>query len=117
MSLAEGGIQHFIAGARGNVGVKSGRYSFEVKVLQMVNTAEGQGSNTGGPNNVIRVGVSTAGSDLILGETEDSICFDAGGNSLFNKTRTRGSQKIYRDDTVTVLLNLEKGSPNSNTLL
>merc|ERR1712194_804308 len=116
MSLAEGGIQHFIAGARGNVGVKSGRYSFEVKVLQMVNTAEGAGSNTGAPKNVIRVGVSTAGSDLILGETEESICFDAGGSSVFNKTRTRGSQKMYRDDTVTVLLNLEKGSPNANTI-
>merc|ERR1712194_912510 len=116
MSLAEGGIQHFIAGARGNVGVKSGRYSFEVKVLQMVNTAEGAGSNTGAPKNVIRVGVSTAGSDLILGETEESICFDAGGSSVFNKTRTKGSQKMYRDDTVTVLLNLEKGSPNANTI-
>merc|ERR1712194_773403 len=116
MSLTEGGIQHFIAGARSNVGIKSGRYSFEVKVIQMVNTAEGAGSNTGAPKNVIRVGVSTAGSDLILGETEESICFDAGGNSIFNKTRTRGSQKIYRDDTVTVLLNLEKGSPNANTI-
>ncbi|CAK9020066.1 unnamed protein product [Durusdinium trenchii] len=34
MSLSEGGLQYLLAGARANVGVKSGRYMFEVRVCE-----------------------------------------------------------------------------------
>eukprot|EP00448_Togula_jolla_P040740 CAMPEP_0170645310 /NCGR_PEP_ID=MMETSP0224-20130122/43002_1 /TAXON_ID=285029 /ORGANISM="Togula jolla, Strain CCCM 725" /LENGTH=915 /DNA_ID=CAMNT_0010976499 /DNA_START=64 /DNA_END=2812 /DNA_ORIENTATION=- len=39
--LAEGGMQYLIAGARANTGVKAGRYMFEVKVLELLNLADG----------------------------------------------------------------------------
>merc|ERR1719203_2641208 len=119
MSLTEGGIQHFIAGARANVGVNKGRYMFEVKIVQLVGTAEAsmQGnSRIVGQRMVVRVGFSTAGSELILGEGEENICFESEGNSVHSKARTGGVEKFGRDNIVGVLLNLDKDSPNYNTV-
>jgi len=43
MCLCDGGIQHFFAGARANVGIKSGRYMFEVKIVEFMNPVEESG--------------------------------------------------------------------------
>merc|ERR1719414_169694 len=40
MAPSDGGIQHLMAGARANVGFKSGRYMFETKIVEYVNPAE-----------------------------------------------------------------------------
>ena len=38
--LNEGGLHYLFAGARANVGIRSGRYMFEVKVLELLNQTE-----------------------------------------------------------------------------
>jgi hypothetical protein len=44
MSVSEGGMQYLIAGARANVGVKAGRYMFEVKVVEALSPADTTGN-------------------------------------------------------------------------
>merc|ERR1719191_587624 len=34
MPITEGGVAHLVAGARASVGVKSGRYMFEAKIIE-----------------------------------------------------------------------------------
>jgi hypothetical protein len=45
------------------------------------------------------------------------VCFDSEGFYTFGKTRTKTGQKFVRDQTVALLVNLEEGSPNQNTVL
>merc|ERR1719330_353621 len=40
MALTDGGLQYFLAGARANVGLKAGRYMFEVKIVDVMALAE-----------------------------------------------------------------------------
>jgi len=115
MSLSEGGIQHFLAGARANVGITKGRYLFEVKIVQVVNTAELQANSRARPA-LVRLGFSTASSELLLGEGTANICFESEGCHIHNKERTRGAERFGRDNIVSVLLNLDKDSPNFNTV-
>jgi len=83
-----GGLQYLLAGARANVGVKSGRYSFEAKIVEQMNPAEdgGKKSNSIG-RNVVRLGFTAAGGSLFLGEDEDSIGFDNEGFVVTNKKK------------------------------
>mmetsp|Transcript_8629 Transcript_8629/g.19179 ORF Transcript_8629/g.19179 Transcript_8629/m.19179 type:complete len:788 (+) Transcript_8629:62-2425(+) len=115
--LTDGGLTYLCAGARANVGIKSGRYCFEFKIVEFLNFVEDTNARlrVQVPRTQLRVGVATEGSCLFVGETVDSVGFDSEGHFLHNKTKTACSQK-YAADVVTVVLNLEEGSENANTI-
>jgi len=118
MSLSDGGMQFLVAGARANVGIKAGRYLFEAKVIEAINPAEAAG-NRGRvplPRQLLRVGFSTKGSQLILGESEDGFCFDAEGFFTEQMKKTSVAQRFGKNQIMGVLLNLEEKSPNFNTV-
>jgi len=105
MSMSEGGLSQLVAGARASVGVKSGRYSFEAKIVEQ----------TGSGGKMVRVGFGAEGS-LFLGEDENSICFDTEGMMVSTKKKTKCSQAFGRDVIVAVVLNIDEKSPNFNTI-
>mmetsp|Transcript_101547 Transcript_101547/g.206193 ORF Transcript_101547/g.206193 Transcript_101547/m.206193 type:complete len:917 (+) Transcript_101547:51-2801(+) len=116
MTLTEGGFQYLLAGARSTVGVKSGRYMFEVKIVENINPSETQSqTRTPQPRQLVRVGFSLAGSSLFLSDGPDNVGFDSEGYYMYEKNRKKVAQK-FRHETVAVLLNLDADSPNKNTL-
>jgi len=119
MALSDAGLQFLVAASRANVGVKSGRYLFEVRVVEVLLPAiPGGRMNPIAPipRQLCRVGFSKQGSSLFLGETEDSVCFDADGCFLFNKQKNSVAERFVRDHVWGVLLNLDPASPNCNTV-
>jgi len=120
MALSEGGMQYLIAGARANVGMKAGRYMYEVKIIEALNPAESSGGQRGRvpmPRQLVRLGFSTTKAPLILGEGNESAYFDSEGFYVSGKgKKTPASQRFTRDQVITVLLNLDPKSPNNNTL-
>mmetsp|Transcript_107201 Transcript_107201/g.169256 ORF Transcript_107201/g.169256 Transcript_107201/m.169256 type:complete len:972 (+) Transcript_107201:60-2975(+) len=118
MSVTEGGSQYLLAGVRSTAGVKSGRYMLEVQILESLYPWEPQGSQgrTPAPKNLVRVGVSLAGSSLFLADTADSVCFDSEGYFFQGKKRSKVSQKFSKSHTVALLINLDEKSPNANTV-
>lgn len=121
MTLTEGVMQYFLAGARASVGVKAGRYLFEVRILEILDPAEPSGQHVRlpappHPRQVLRIGFSTGGSSLFLGDSEDSVCFDSEGRFTHNRKPTNASQRFSRDQVLGVLLNLDSKSPNANTI-
>jgi len=120
MALSEGGMQYLIASARANVGLKAGRYMYEVKIIEALNPAEAA-SGTGrgrapAPRQLVRLGFSTAGSSTILGDGEEHVFFDSEGFFTADKKKTASSQRFMRDQVMSVLLNLDQSSPNANTI-
>lgn len=119
MSINEGGMQYLVAGARANVGLKAGRYLFEVKIIEALNPAEisnGPRGKVPVPRQLVRVGFSTAKSSLVLGDGDGGIYFDSEGSFGAGKTRKHASQRFSRDQVIAVLLNLDSRSPNANTI-
>ena len=116
MMLNEGGLHYLFAGARANVGLRSGRYMFEVKILELLNQTEAMQLRTPVPKHVLRIGFSTAASTPIMGDNEESICFDSDGGLWFNKTRVPLVAKYGPECTLAVVLNLDRNSSNANTL-
>lgn len=117
-AMSEGGLQYLIAGARANVGVKAGRYMYEVKILEVLNPPEMHGSRTRPPmpRQLIRIGFSTAGSPLVLGDSEDHVCFDSEGFFTSGKTKSQLAPRITREQVIAIVLNLDAKSPNHNTI-
>merc|ERR1712070_657908 len=108
--LSDGGFQYLLGGARANVGMKSGRYSFEVNVVELMHQKQDTAGVTGRvpqPRNFFRLGLSTAGSSLLIGEDEESVCFDAEGSFIFNKKKTQVGAKFERNMNVALVLNLD----------
>lgn len=118
MPMNEGGLQYLLAGARANVGIKAGRYVFEARVVELVNQVEAFGAQSRAPTPryLMRLGFSVAGSMPILGDTEESVCFDSEGNFSFNKKRLPISSKFSLDCTIAIVLNLNETGPNANTI-
>lgn len=118
MCLSDGGMQFLIAGARANVGIKSGRYMFEAKVIEALSPAEAAGNKAKVPmpRQLLRIGFSTAGSQLVLGETDDGVCFDAEGAFTVECKKKVVCQRFGKNQTMAVLLNLDQKSPNANTI-
>jgi len=118
MGLTDGGFQYLLAGARASVGMKAGRYMFEVKIVESLSLAEPQsnGGRAPQPRQLVRVGVSTAGSSLFLSDGPDNIGFDSEGYLVQDKTKKRVSQKFTRGQIIAVLVNLDAASPNANTI-
>lgn len=115
--LSDGGLQYLLAGARASAGVKTGRYMFETRIVELLSLpANPDGSRVPLPRSYLRVGLSLAGSSLILGETPDSVCFDIGGDCIYNKSATSLDFTLDRDDTIAVVLNLDDKSANFNTV-
>jgi len=116
-SLMDGGFQFLLAGARANVGLKSGRYMFEVKIVDQANYSQDAGVKTSIAKQYLRVGFSTAGSSLIAGADEHSVCFDSAGFLWHDAKKGAGCGRALTLDCVaTVLLNLDEKSPNFNTV-
>jgi len=112
MTISEGGMAYLTAGARANVAQKAGRYMFEAKIVQQMSP------NVRGPNprQMLRVGFSTAGSSLMLGDDDNNVCFDADGSYMADKKRVPGKAQIFKGTVVGVVLNLDQKSPNANTV-
>merc|ERR1712232_1393607 len=108
-------MQYLMAGARANVGMTSGRYMFEAKIIEVLNPPE-TSNRTPRPRQLLRIGVATEGSTLFLQETEENVCFDSEGIFVHNRKCEPVSQKFARDQVIAVVLNLDKDSPNSNTI-
>jgi hypothetical protein len=106
-SLQDGGLGSLVACARASVGVKTGRYMFEAKIVETTAVAK---------NVSLRVGFATEGS-LFLGEDSNSICFDNTGNLISNKKKTKCfAGNVAVDTMIAVVLNLDESSPNNNTI-
>jgi len=122
MVLSDGGMQFLVGGARASVGLKGGRYMYEVKVVEVLSPDEGKGGGRKGgggpqPKQMIRVGFSTAGSSLLLGEGTSGVAFDADGVfSADGKKTVKPLGKFGPQQVIGVLLNLDSASPNANTV-
>lgn len=113
-TLTEGGMQYLLACVRSDTGIKSGRYMFEVRIVESITPME-TGERTPTPKQLLRVGFSLAGSSLFLADGCDSFCFDSEGLFIHEKLRKKVGPK-FRDAVVAVLLNLDQSSPNKNTV-
>jgi len=120
MPFTEGGFQYLLAGVRATAGIKSGRYMFEVKVIDTHNRGEAQQGSQGRapmPKQLVRLGLSAAGSSLFLADGgSDCVSIDSEGFFVFEKSRKKVSQKFGRDSTVALLINMDEASPNANTI-
>jgi hypothetical protein len=114
-SLQQNGFQHLLSGSRATIGSKAGRYLFEVKVLEHTpNTRDFE----------LRVGLSVAKSSVLVGfSNPSSVAFDS--HSRFQEPtekepfKARGGIKlrpIFQDKVIGILVNLDAGSPNANTV-
>merc|ERR1712032_35985 len=74
--LTEGSLRDLLAGARGNVGVMSGRYMFEVKIIETLGNKAG-----------LKVGFSTSAADLLIDEKTECVCFDSDGTFAADSKR------------------------------
>lgn len=114
-SLSQGGFQYLLSGIRSNVGVKTGRYLFEVKMLEYLKGCETE----------LRVGVTKKQSSLFLGTgSADGVCFSYDG-SFFCPTPKEPNQRVkealgknknFGSATVGVVLNLDATTPTANTI-
>jgi len=119
-SLTDGGMQYLVAGARANVGMKAGRYMFEVQVFETMalGDAGGWSGRNRGPaaKQMVRLGFSTAGSSLVLGDSEEHVFFDIEGSFFTGKNKAGSFKRVSKDKPIAVLLNLDPKSPNAKTV-
>mmetsp|Transcript_1932 Transcript_1932/g.3663 ORF Transcript_1932/g.3663 Transcript_1932/m.3663 type:complete len:858 (+) Transcript_1932:76-2649(+) len=117
-SLCDRGMQYLVAGARASVGLKSGRYMFEVKIIEYKNPAEPAGAKAPSPKprNLLRVGFASNEASVILPDLAESVCFDSEGNLYSGKERKKVAQKFGHGQVAAVVLNLDAASPNANTI-
>lgn len=118
-SLTSSGFQFLHAGVRCTVGIKAGRYVFEVKVVEMLNPSdEGcERSRIPTPRHTARIGFSLASSTTLLDEESDEIYFDTEGYFVNCGTRRKVSQRPFRHEQVlAVLLNLDQSCSDVNTV-
>eukprot|EP00928_Gymnodinium_smaydae_P072686 TRINITY_DN55_c0_g3_i1.p1 TRINITY_DN55_c0_g3~~TRINITY_DN55_c0_g3_i1.p1 ORF type:complete len:881 (+),score=334.31 TRINITY_DN55_c0_g3_i1:53-2644(+) len=107
--LSEGPLAGFCGGARANVGLKAGRYMFEVKVI------EASRGHKQFPS--LKLGVATSASSLLLGEGEENVCFDSNAGFVHNGQRTPTVKRFANSgEVLAVVVNLDKKSPNCNTI-
>jgi len=129
MSLSEGGFQYLVAGARGDTGLKAGRYMFEAKIIEKRHPTDGpaRGRDAGRepwPKQLVRLGFSTSGSSLLLNDGTDGFAFDSEGHFVHGKDSKLVSESRRRSESaafdlgeaVAILLNLDEKSPNAYTV-
>eukprot|EP00928_Gymnodinium_smaydae_P072685 TRINITY_DN55_c0_g1_i1.p1 TRINITY_DN55_c0_g1~~TRINITY_DN55_c0_g1_i1.p1 ORF type:complete len:891 (+),score=345.70 TRINITY_DN55_c0_g1_i1:63-2675(+) len=107
--LSEGPLASYIGGARANVGFKAGRYMFEVKVIECLKGQKQKPS--------LKIGVATGSSSLLLGDGEDNVCFDSNAGFVHNGQKSPVGRGFANSGSViAVVVNLDKKSPNCNTI-
>mmetsp|Transcript_69923 Transcript_69923/g.167840 ORF Transcript_69923/g.167840 Transcript_69923/m.167840 type:complete len:806 (+) Transcript_69923:48-2465(+) len=115
-SLSHGGFQYLYAGARANTGLKSGRYMFELRVIEYLTSVDGQGQlRPPTPKQLVRAGFSTSGSSLLQDVASDCVYFDSEGWGLFGDKRKKVGAK-FGSSVVAVVLNLDPKLENANTI-
>jgi len=90
-----------------------------VKIIEALNPTEASQARSKVPaaRQLVRIGFSTAGSPLVLGDADTGVYFDSDGGFAVGRQRTGGaSQRFSRDQSMAVLLNLDASSPNANTV-
>lgn len=118
LPLADGGLQYLLCGARASVGITAGRVFFEARVVEQVSLVEESTAKTRAPQPKcqLRVGVSTSGSSLLMGDASGCCFFDTEGNFVRAGQRSKVAERCGAGDIVAVVLNLDAGSPNKNTV-
>lgn len=115
-SMKTDGFEYLFSGARANVGLKSGCYAFEVRVLESPSSPPQQQS-VELPRHGLRLGFSRGQSSLILGNSPDNVCFSSdGGFSVNGEWRVvQGAKEAFLGpgDVVTCILNLDRNSPDA----
>jgi len=117
-NFTDGGLQYLFAGARTNLGVKSGRYMFEVRIMEVMNPLEDTNARARMlvPKNQVRLGFAAVKSSLFLGHSEEAVGFDSDGYFLHGRTKTQVGQRFSTGDVAAVVLNLNSSGPNANTI-
>lgn len=114
MSLTDGGFQYLLAGIRANTGIKAGRYMFEAQVVET--SGPFSEARSPSPRHLLRVGLSTSSSSLLLGDGEStSISFDTEGVFAEGSVKKCVSQRISKGTVIAVVVNLES-TPAANTI-
>jgi len=113
-SLRDGGLQYLLAGTRASVGVKAGRYMFEVKIVESYSPAEPQNPKNRNLQSLVRVGLSLSKSSLFQ-SGDESMSFDSDGYFTSGAQRKKITPAFSRGVTVALLLNLDE-SANAKTV-
>lgn len=107
------------AGARASVGMKAGRYMFEVKVVEHLSPEQGRpdfGVELPQPRQLVKIGFASANATSLLDEGAEQVYFDSEGNFVSTGERQQVTRPIRREQIVAVVLNLDESSPCKNTL-
>jgi len=121
-------MQYMLAGIRSTVGLKAGRYMFETRIIEKRGPGADQSRGKGKgkdrdrdhgegpePRQMMRIGLSVAGSSVFMGSSEDNCCFDIDGFFLHGKKKQK-LQSTLKIGTLAVLVNQEASGPNANTI-
>eukprot|EP00927_Polykrikos_kofoidii_P027804 TRINITY_DN2434_c0_g1_i1.p1 TRINITY_DN2434_c0_g1~~TRINITY_DN2434_c0_g1_i1.p1 ORF type:complete len:900 (-),score=177.10 TRINITY_DN2434_c0_g1_i1:193-2691(-) len=115
--LSDGGLHRLIAGARANVGVKSGRYMFEASIVEESRISDPSGTEQTVTKALLRVGF---GADVVGSMAPDAesnaISFDSDGFFFDGKAPRQSPHTFSKDQVVAVLLNLDSESAQANTV-
>eukprot|EP00928_Gymnodinium_smaydae_P055668 TRINITY_DN39162_c0_g1_i1.p1 TRINITY_DN39162_c0_g1~~TRINITY_DN39162_c0_g1_i1.p1 ORF type:complete len:990 (-),score=307.99 TRINITY_DN39162_c0_g1_i1:357-3173(-) len=123
-AVSDGGLQFLHAGVRTSVGIKSGRYMFELRILELLSPDEGRpsrGVRPPAPRQLLRLGLSADASSSgypILGEAASEVYFDWEGHFVHRRNRTRLTQRSLgygRERVFALVMNLGEGV-NGNTV-
>lgn len=118
MTYSDGGFQYLLAGAKCTAGIKSGRYMFEVQMLEQHNKGPDGGRAQQVPKHVVRIGLAKAGASLLVGDGDaGTLCFDNEGTFIHERQRKKAAKMaIQKWQSMALLVNLEEGSENANTV-
>lgn len=115
MALGDGGLQYLMAGVKATVGMKSGRYMFELKVVELLNPV--QNIPMPPPKHFVRMGFCLAESSGLLADSATNVFFDSDGYFVHELVYERLVHlRVKRNCVMAALLNLDEKSPNKNTV-
>jgi hypothetical protein len=99
------GLSMLLSGARGTTGVTSGRYFYEVRIMDLKRDGR------------VRLGFGTAEANIIVGADGNSWAMDAEGATWHEATKTPpGTVKTWTyDDVIGIFVNLDKTTVNCGT--
>jgi len=86
---------------------------FETKIIESHNKPS---PNQQVPAQILRIGVSTAGSSLFLADGQDNVCFDAQGLFIHDASKKQVFPRMNRNQSMAVVLNLDEKSTNAHTI-
>eukprot|EP00933_Yihiella_yeosuensis_P038160 TRINITY_DN32112_c0_g1_i1.p1 TRINITY_DN32112_c0_g1~~TRINITY_DN32112_c0_g1_i1.p1 ORF type:complete len:888 (-),score=219.84 TRINITY_DN32112_c0_g1_i1:138-2801(-) len=110
MSLCDHGLQYLMAGVKMNMGVKAGRYMFEVRIVEKVAMYEGRNPtrNVPFPKQLLSLGFAVAGASSVLEpQQKGQVFFDSAGYFYAPGTKKEVTKRFFKDQVLAVVLNLE----------